>query len=831
MGTLLGIGLWLGGLIALAYWRASILTATGAIAAGLLVTTLISSLGWLTLLICWALFGSIAFVLNNPDLRKRFITYPAFDALSKTLPTLSETERVALEAGTVGWEGELFSGQPQWEKLLTIPAPKLTNEEEAFLNNEVKTLCEMTSDWEITYTLNDLPKPIWQYLIKNGFFALVIPKKYGGKGFSEYAHSEILCTLAGRSLTLASTVAVPNSLGPGELLLHYGTQQQADHYLPRLASGEEIPCFALTGPEAGSDAGAIPDTGIICKGQFEGKEIIGIKLNWNKRYITLAPIATLLGLAFKLYDPDGLLGEKKELGITCALIPTKTPGVTTGRRHLPSNIPFQNGPTQGVDVFVPLDAIIGGPAMAGQGWRMLVECLSTGRAISLPASSVGGARGAVLTCGAYSRIRRQFNTSISSFEGIQEVLGRIGGMTYLCEAVRNLTVAMVDAGEKPSVPGAIAKYHVTELGRKIANDAMDLHGGKGIMMGPNNYLCRTYQGVPIGITVEGANILTRNMIIFGQGAIRCHPYVLKEMQAMQHHNVQEFEHYMGQHISFTLSNAAHALFNGLTFAHFANTPTTTFTKRYYQQLGRASSAFALIADASMALLSGKLKFKESISSRLGDLLSMMYMMSAVLKRYQDQGSPTADIPLLRWSLDYCLAEYWKTMNELLRNFPQRAIAFGLRALIMPFGIPCHYPSDRLNREITDILTTQNEARTRLLERVFISSHKNDPIRTVTTAFEQVITHATLMKTVFDASKNHESRGTLAQSIEFALTSKIITNEEAQTLNMVNELCQSVIAVDDFSKEELSTTARDNKADNVKKTSTKERQEHETRHLN
>ncbi len=832
MSTLLGLGLWLGGLIALAYCRTSILTATGFIAAGLILTTFLSSLGWFTLLVLWAVFGSIAFVLNNPDLRKRFITNPAFDALSKSLPTLSETERVALEAGTVGWEGELFSGQPQWEKLLTIPAPKLSDEEEAFLNNEVKTLCEMANDWEITHTLNDLPEPIWQYLIKNGFFALVIPKKYGGKGFSEYAHSEILCMLAGRSLTLASTVAVPNSLGPGELLLRYGTQQQADYYLPRLASGEEIPCFALTGPEAGSDAGAIPDTGIICKGQFEGKDIVGIKLNWDKRYITLAPIATLLGLAFKLYDPDGLLGEKKELGITCALIPTKTPGVTTGRRHLPSNIPFQNGPTQGKDVFVPLDAIIGGPAMAGHGWRMLVECLSTGRAISLPSSSAGGARGAVLTCGAYSRIRRQFRTSISSFEGIQEVLGRIGGMTYLSEAVRNLTVAMVDAGEKPSVPGAISKYHVTELGRKIANDAMDLHGGKGIMMGPNNYLCRNYQGVPIGITVEGANILTRNMIIFGQGAIRCHPYVLKEMQAIQHHNVQEFEHYMGQHISFTLSNAAHALFHGLTFAHFASTPTTTFAKRYYQQLGRASSAFALVADASMAMLGGKLKFKESISSRLGDLLSMMYLMSAVLKRHQDQGLPAADIPLVKWSLDYCLAEYWKTMNELLRNFPNRAIAFGLRALIMPFGIPCHYPNDQLNREITTILTTQNEARSRLLQRVFVSNNKSDPIRTITMAFEQVITHATLMKTVFDATKNHEAHGTLAQSIEFALASSIITDEEAQTLNQVNDLCQAVIAVDDFAKEELSPhVSFDKKDSGVKKASSKEHHDHEPRHLN
>lgn len=833
MGTLVWAALWLGGLIALAYSRASLLVATGAIGAGLLVTTLFSGLGWFSLTLLWAVYGGLAFVLNSPEHRRRFITNPAFDTLSTSLPTLSETERVALEAGTVGWEGELFSGRPQWEKLLTIPTPKLTEEEEAFVNGPVKALCEMVNDWEVTHTLNDLPANVWQFLIDNGFFALVMPKKYGGRGFSEFAHSEILTILAGRSLTLASTVAVPNSLGPTELLLHYGTPQQTEYYLPRLACGEEIPCFALTGPEAGSDAGSIPDKGIICKGQFEGKEIVGINLNWDKRYITLAPIATLLGLAFKLYDPDGLLGDKKELGITCALIPTKTPGVTTGRRHLPSNIPFQNGPTQGKDVFIPLDWIIGGPAMAGQGWRMLVECLSTGRAISLPSSSAGGARAAVLTSGVYSRLRRQFRTSISQFEGIQEVLARIGGLTYLSEAVRNLTVAMVDAGEKPSVPSAIAKYHVTEFGRKIANDAMDIHGGKGIMMGPNNYLCRSYQGVPIGITVEGANILTRNMIIFGQGAIRCHPYVLKEMQAMQNHNVQEFEHYMGQHISFTLSNAAHALFHGLTFAHFANSPTTTVTKRYYQQLSRASSAFALVADCAMALLGGKLKFKESLSSRLGDLLSMMYMMSAVLKRHQDQGSQMSDLPLVKWSLDYCLAQYWQTMNEILRNFPQRAVAFGLRIAIMPFGIPCHYPSDRLNREITDILTTQNEARDRLLQRMFVSSNPQDPIRILTNAFDATIANATLIKTVFDATKNHEAHGSLADSIEFALQAKIITEEEAQTLKQINELTKSVIAVDDFSPQELGAKpfAVNKKSTTVHKNTRQEQVDPKQPHLN
>ncbi len=449
MSTLLWLIFWLGGFVALALVRASLIVATVAIGAGLVITTFLSQLSWLSLLLLWVIFGGVAFVLNQADYRKRFFIQPAFDLMKKSLPSMSETERVALEAGTVGWDGELFGGAPQWEKLLTISAPKLSEEEQSFLDVQVKHICEMVNDWEVTHQRYDLSEDVWRYLKDEGFFALIIPKKYGGKAFSAYAHSEILATIAGRSLTLASTVAVPNSLGPAELLLHYGTQEQRDYFLPRLARGEEIPCFALTGPDAGSDAGSIPDTGVICKGQFEGKEIIGIRLNWDKRYITLAPIATLLGLAFKLSDPEHLIGDKRDLGITCALIPTTLPGITIGRRHLPVSIPFQNGPTQGKDVFVPLDSIIGGTAMAGHGWRMLVECLSTGRAISLPSSSAGGARVAALAAGSYSRIRRQFRTSISQFEGIQEVLGRIGGFTYISEAVRCLTVAMIDAGEKP----------------------------------------------------------------------------------------------------------------------------------------------------------------------------------------------------------------------------------------------------------------------------------------------------------------------------------------------------------------------------------------------
>lgn len=797
MSTLLWLLCWIGTFGALAYHRASLMTATITIGALLILTTFLSPLSWFTLLILWGLFGASAFFLNHPDYKREFIFQRAFDALSKTLPTMSETERVALEAGTVSWDGELFSGEPQWEKLLTIPAPKLSEEEQAFVDGPVNELCEMVNDWEITHTDLDLPPHVWDYLKEKGFFALMIPKKYGGKGFSEFAHSEILTILSSRSLTLACTVSVPNSLGPAELLLHYGTPAQRDYYLPRLASGEDIPCFALTAPDAGSDAGAITDSGIICQGIFEGKEVLGIKLNWNKRYITLAPIATLLGLAFKLYDPHHLVGDKEELGITCALIPTNLPGITIGRRHLPSSIPFQNGPTQGKDVFIPLDGIIGGIAMAGQGWRMLVECLSTGRAISLPSISVGSARMASLTAGAYSRIRRQFRTAIANFEGIQEVLARIAGFTYMADATRYLTVAMVNAGEKPSVPGAIAKYHVTELARRISNDAMDVHGGKGIMMGPKNYLCRAYQGIPIAITVEGANILTRNMIIFGQGAIRCHPFLLKEMQALTFNHFPDFEHYFSEHIRYTLSNAARSFFHGLTMAKFASSPTTNETKIYFQRLTQASSAFALVADATLALVGGKLKFKESLSARLGDMLAMMYIMSALLKRYQDQNSPQEDLPLLIWSLNDCLATFWHTLNELLANLPNPWVARGLRLLTMPWGQPRFAQNDKLNRQVAEMLTSTNATKTRLVENSFISNKDDDSIHILQKAFQETLLHEELLKRLYNGSK-----GSLEQAIKTATAQESITSVEANALLALANLYQSVIAVDDFGVEEL-----------------------------
>lgn len=561
--TLLGVILVIG---AMAYRRASLFTATLATAAALVAGTFY---GHVPLLV-WALFAVIALPLNLVEFRRNQLTKPLFKIYKSIMPEMSRTEKEAIEAGTTWWEADLFAGNPDWKKLHAIPVSTLSAEEQAFMDGPVEEVCRMVNDWEVTHERADLSPEVWQYLKDNKFFAMIIKKKYGGLEFSAYAQSCVLQKLCGASAVLASTVGVPNSLGPGELLQHYGTDEQKDYYLPRLAVGKEIPCFALTSPEAGSDAGSIPDFGIVCKGEWEGEEVLGMRLTWNKRYITLAPIATVLGLAFKLRDPDHLLGEEEELGITCALIPTHIKGVDIGRRHFPLNVPFQNGPTRGKDVFVPLDFIIGGPAMAGQGWRMLVECLSVGRGITLPSNSTGGVKMLALATGAYSRIRRQFKLPIGKMEGIEEPLARLGGNAYIMGAAAKLTVTGIDLGEKPSVISAIVKYHLTDRAQKCIIDAMDIHGGKAICMGPNNYLARGYQGAPIAVTVEGANILTRSMIIYGQGAIRCHPYVLPEMLAASHPDkeqaLKDFDKAMFSHVGFAISNLVRSFWLGLTGA-------------------------------------------------------------------------------------------------------------------------------------------------------------------------------------------------------------------------------------------------------------------------
>jgi len=631
----------------------SIATAVAIVAAGWLASS-----STLAIALPLLAFASIALPLNLVDFRRRKLSAPLLAAFQKVTPQLSDTEQIALEAGTVGFEGELFSGKPDWSKLLKQPKPELSVEEQAFLDGPVEELCAMVNDWQITHELADLTPEIWDFLKKKKFFGMILPKEYGGLGFSALAHSAVLQKIAGVSTTLVSTVAVPNSLGPGELLVHYGTNEQKDYYLPRLADGREVPCFALTGPYAGSDATSIPDYGIVCKGEWNGANVLGVRLTFDKRYITLAPVATIVGLAFRMHDPEHLLGDKEDLGITLALLPRETKGLEIGRRHFPLNIPFQNGPVRGKDVFVPLSQLIGGPDMAGQGWRMLVECLSVGRAISLPSNTAGGMRTGVAATGAYARIRKQFGIAIGRFEGIEEALARIGGYTYAVTALSQATAAAVDRGEKPAVPSAIAKYHATELAREMAKDAMDVHGGKGVILGPSNWIGRGWQGAPVAITVEGANIMTRSLMIFGQGAIRCHPYVLKEMQATRIADYREklktFDAALFGHIGFAISNAVRSLVLGLTFAKIGRVPGRAYTKRYYRKLNRYAAALALVADTSMLVLGGKLKFKEKLSARLGDVLSNLYIASAMLKRFEDQEQPVNDQPLLAWAFHDCV---------------------------------------------------------------------------------------------------------------------------------------------------------------------------------
>lgn len=752
---------------------------------------------------------ALLLLLNIRPLRVRLVTRPFLRSYRRLLPSMSATEREALDAGTVWWDGELFTGGPDWRKLMSAKVPALTPDEQAFLDGPCEDLCAMIDDWEVTHVRADLSPEVWSFIKSNGFFAMIIPKRYGGLEFSAYAHSCVLIKIASRSATAASTIAVPNSLGPAELLLHYGTEAQKNHYLPRLARGEEVPCFALTGPRAGSDAASIPDTGIICKGDWQGAEILGIKLNFSKRYITLAPVATVVGLAFRLFDPEGLMGGRADLGITCALIPRDTPGVTIGRRHFPLNVPFQNGPIQGLDVFVPLDAIIGGFAMAGQGWRMLVEQLSVGRCISLPSNATGGAQAAVYASGAYARIRRQFNMPIGRFEGIQQVLARMAARTYLIDAARSVTAGAIDGGEKPSVPSAMLKYHATEFGRMIANDAMDVHGGKGICLGPRNYLARGYQVVPVAITVEGANILTRSLIIFGQGAIRCHPFVLKEMNAARNPDheagVADFDRALMGHIGFALSNAARSLIMALTFARFTRVPEVGATKRYFQHVNRYSASFALATDIAMLALGGYLKKKENLSARLGDVLSAMYLASMVLKHHENQGREAADLPLVEWACRSLLYQAQEQLHLFLRNFPNRPLAAFMRLLIFPRGLTYFPPSDRLGRDIADLIMNPTAARERLSRHIYKTQASNNPLGLLQEALVLATMAESLEKRirVEGVKTGRVTALDLPGRISQALQLGILNDAEAAVLRDYDAKVSELVQVDDFAPHELA----------------------------
>ncbi len=758
----------------------------------------------------WTALVWIARIGGLKLLRRRLISAPLLGVFRKVLPPISDTERVALDAGGVWWEGELFSGRPDWNRLHAMPPAALSAEEQAFLDGPCEELCAMLDEWKISHVWADLSPAIWAFLRNRGFFAMIIPKRYGGLEFSNFAHSEVLLKIASRSPTTGSIVSVPNSLGPAELLLHYGTDEQRDYYLPRLADGREVPCFALTSPTAGSDATSIRDTGIVCRGEWEGREELGIRLNWDKRYITLAPIATLLGLAFKLYDPEHLAGDRDEYGVTCALVPTNLSGVAIGRRHFPNNVPFQNGPTQGRDVFVPLDHIIGGMKMAGQGWRMLVENLSVGRSISLPTNATGVAKAAVYATGAYARVRKQFRVPISAFEGVQEALARMGANLYTMDATRRMTLAALDAGERPAVAAAIVKYHLTEFGRDIANDAMDIHGGKGIMLGPRNYLARGLQSVPIAITVEGANILTRCLMIFGQGAIRAHPYILAEMEAAQdadhRRGLKSFDSTFFRHAGFLLANVARTALAAASGGRLLrDVPQASALVTHYRRLSRYSATFALLADAAMLTLGGALKRRERLSARLGDLLSYLYMGSAVLKRYAETGEPEADRPVVEYALEVLEERFEARVGEILANLPNRPLAVLLRGFALPFGRRAAPPDDALGSRVASLITAPTETRDRLIAGIYTGN--DGPIGKMEEALELALWAEPLEKriarTIAADGLVPEAGADEAAIAAAAAKAGIVTREDAVRLARYYALVAEIIAVDDFDPAELA----------------------------
>ena len=787
-------------LVAITRIKANFMVWTVVIGGALLFATLSGAWPtWLTV-VCWLLFIPMLLV-NIPAIRKSFFSRPMLAYTKRVLPPISQTEQEAIDAGTVWWEAELFRGEPNWDKLHNIPKPELTTEEQAYIDGPCEVVCSLIDDWETTHKLNDLSPKVWKYLLDNKFFAINIPTEYGGLGFSPIANSAIVSKVCSRSGTAGVTVMVPNSLGPAELLMHYGTEEQKNHYLPRLADGREIPCFALTSPVAGSDAGAIPDSGIICKGQYNGEEVLGFRTNWSKRYITLGPVATLLGLAFKAYDPDGLLGDQEELGITCALVPTGTDGVTIGDRHYPLNAAFQNGPNWGEDVFIPMEWIIGGETGVGRGWRMLMGCLSAGRGISLPATGVAASKMALRMTGAYSRVREQFGISINKFEGVEEVIAKMGGLTYMMDAARLNTVAGLNIGEQPAIVSAIAKYYLTEGAREVVDGAMDIHGGRAICMGPNNYMARSYQQIPIAITVEGANILTRSLIIFGQGAMRCHPFLLKEVTAASMENESEaldmFDKALYGHIGYAARNALRSFTLGLSRSYLAPNPGQGELNKYYRTVARYSAAFSFLSDVTLMLLGGAFKRKESLSGRFADAMTHMYMATSTMKHYIDQGKNEEDLPLVEWACQYSIYHTQMALDGILRNFPIPALGSILRVLIFPLGRRHRLPSDDLGRKVARLATEIGPTRDRLTAGIFQSDDPKDPMGRMDDAF----TKSTAVKPIRDRLRSEGVRQ--PEQVDYAdwmkqlLKDEKIDKDEKAALLAAHKAVMEVIQVDHF----------------------------------
>ena len=751
----------------------------------------------------WVLIGlaALAIVFMFAPVRRLVVTRWLMPVLKGALPRMGATERIALEAGTVWWEAELFSGRPRWKKLLQEPKPELSDRERAFLDGPVNELCRMIDDWDVVQR-GDLSAAAWDFLKKHRFFGMIIPEEYGGLGFSALAHSAVITRLSSRSVTAAVTAMVPNSLGPAELLLHYGTDIQKRHYLPRLATAEEIPCFALTEPDAGSDATAQRSTGVVCRGVYEGRETLGMRLNWNKRYITLAPIATVLGLAFRLYDPDRLLGGDTDLGITCALLPANLPGVEIGERHDPLGVPFLNGPTYGKDVFAPLDCIIGGPTMAGSGWRMLMDCLAAGRGISLPSLSVGAAQLAARTTGSYANVREQFGLPIGRFEGIEEPLARIAGRTYLMDATRRLTLGAIDSGQKPAVVSAIVKRYLTEGMRAVVNDAMDIQGGAAIVRGPRNILASAYASVPIGITVEGANILTRSLIIYGQGAIRCHPYVQEEMRAIAANDLPALDRAFFGHLGHVIRVKLLTIWHALTGGRLAAVPARGPAGRLLAQLTRFSAAFAFVSEAAMATLGGTLKRRETISGRFADALAWMYIGSAAAKRFQDDGRPERDLPLLRWSAAQALYEIQTALQGVLDNLPNRPVAWALRLAVFPLGARLRPPGDRLTGAVAKLVLTDRDALLRLTPDIYAPQPDEEGLGKLEAAASKIAAAAPIDRKIRDAVRARKLRNLEGDELfDAALRAGVITEQERCRAREAAAARWDVVQVDSFASPE------------------------------
>ena len=757
--------------------------------------------------IAWVLVAVLA-ALCVPAVRRAVLIQPLFRKIKGILPRVSATEQEALNAGTIGFDAELFSGQPDWDKLRAVPPITLTEEEKAFLNGPTNELCRLVNDWAIRHNDKEIPEEVWDFAKKHGFLGMLISKEHGGLGFSAQAQSLILGRIASRSPDVCTIVMVPNSLGPGELIEKYGTPEQKEHYLPRLAKGLEVPCFSLTGPTSGSDAATMRDVGYVTRGKHEGKDVVGIRVSWEKRYITLGPQATLVGLAFRLIDPENILGRGEDIGITVALIPADHPGVSIGRRHLPSGSAFPNGPNWGDNVFIPIDWVIGGDKMVGQGWRMLMECLAAGRAISLPSSSAAGAKSLLRNTSAYARIRKQFDLPIGKMEGLEEPLARMVENAYVIEAARGVTASMVSRGEKPSVISAIMKYQTTERLRRSLNDAMDLHGGKAVCDGPSNYVQAAYQAMPVGITVEGANILTRSLITFAQGALRSHPYLYKEIQACQdvdeERGLLAFDKAFTGHVAFSLSNVFGAFFHNITFGYFGHVPEKAYgTAEWYRQLWRSSRNFALVADLTVAVLGGGLKTKQKITGRLADALSELYMLSCVLKRYEDDGKPANDRHIVAFAAQNALFHFQEALRGTIDNFPVAPVRWLMRAVMFPFGTHYKPAPDWLGHKCVELVLTPGEVRDRLTRFIYVSQNPNDPTGLLEVAFAKAVAAEVPEKKLDRAVRAGQVRRVHGTDwIGDAAKLGVITDGEAILLREVEDLTARIIAVDHFDPAEV-----------------------------